>query len=193
MDQGIFQARILEWVAISSSNVYVFLCYVFTWLRQILVRTCGIFDLSRGLRNVVPWSGIKPRPLHWEHVVLATGPPGKSLVCICWPQTLKVSLRKSHLCWSCVIRRQACAQVYGGVLQGKEWEGSEMMQRGHTTQGLLLRWGHWQVSSQGWRHLPGVGRDGSGAMWTWVVGSLRLAALMTRAQAQPHPANGSTS
>ena len=53
IDQGIFQARILEWVAISSSNVYVFLCYVFTWLRQILVMTCGIFDLSRGLQNVV--------------------------------------------------------------------------------------------------------------------------------------------
>ena len=29
--------------------------------------------------DLVPWPGIKPGPLHWEHRVLATGPPGKSL------------------------------------------------------------------------------------------------------------------
>ena len=34
--------------------------------------------LSCSMGDVVPWSGIKPRPLHWEHRVLATGPPGKS-------------------------------------------------------------------------------------------------------------------
>ena len=31
--------------------------------------TCGI---------LVPRPGIEPVPLHWEHGVLATGPPGKS-------------------------------------------------------------------------------------------------------------------
>jgi len=131
--QGIFQARILEWVAISFSSVYVFLCYVFTWLHQILVTTCGIFDLSWGLRNVVPWPGIEPSPLHWEHVVLATGPPGKSPVCICWSQTSKVSLRKSHLSWPCVIRRHACAGLWRSFTRkgvGGVWDDAE---RAHHT------------------------------------------------------------
>ena len=29
--------------------------------------------------DLVPWPGIEPGPLHWQHGVLATGPPGKSL------------------------------------------------------------------------------------------------------------------
>ena len=33
--------------------------------------SCGMWDL-------VPWPGIEPGPLHWEHGVLTTGPPGKS-------------------------------------------------------------------------------------------------------------------
>ena len=32
------------------------------------------------LLQLVPWPGIKPRPLHWEHGVLDTGPQGKSLL-----------------------------------------------------------------------------------------------------------------
>ena len=35
--------------------------------------------LSCSMWDLVPWPGIKPRPLHWEHGVLATGPRGKSL------------------------------------------------------------------------------------------------------------------
>ena len=37
-----------------------------------LVLQCNTWDL-------VPWPGIDPSPLHWEHGVLATGSPGKSL------------------------------------------------------------------------------------------------------------------
>ena len=34
--------------------------------------------LSCGMWDLVPWPGIEPWPLHWEHGVLATRPPGKS-------------------------------------------------------------------------------------------------------------------
>ena len=34
--------------------------------------------LSCGMWALVPQPGIEPRPLHWEHGVLTTGPPGKS-------------------------------------------------------------------------------------------------------------------
>ena len=38
--------------------------------RKLLVVVCGIY---------LPDQGSNPGPLHWEHEVLATGPPGKSL------------------------------------------------------------------------------------------------------------------
>ena len=58
-------------------------------LHWVLVAARGIFGASRifsfgmqtlgcGMWDLVPWPGIKPRPLHWEGGVLATGPPGKS-------------------------------------------------------------------------------------------------------------------
>ena len=34
---------------------------------------------QRGMRDLVPWPGIEPRPLHWERGVLTTGPWGKPL------------------------------------------------------------------------------------------------------------------
>ena len=37
-----------------------------------LIFSCGMWDL-------VPPQGMEPSPLHWEHGVLATGPPEKSL------------------------------------------------------------------------------------------------------------------
>ena len=44
---------------------------LFIELHQVLVTVmaCGILSLDQGLN---------PGPLHWEHEVLATGPPGKS-------------------------------------------------------------------------------------------------------------------
>ena len=42
--------------------------------------SCGMQALSCSMRDLVPWPGIEPPgPLDWEHSVLATGPPGKSL------------------------------------------------------------------------------------------------------------------
>ena len=39
--------------------------------------------LSCSMWDLVPDQGSNPDPLHWEHGVLATGPPGKSLgVCL---------------------------------------------------------------------------------------------------------------
>ena len=41
-----------------------FCIYIYIWLHWALVAACRI---------LVPWVGIKPRPLHWEHKVLNTG------------------------------------------------------------------------------------------------------------------------
>ena len=41
----------------------------FIWLYQVLLVAYGI---------LVPWPGLNPGTLHWEHGVLATGSPGKS-------------------------------------------------------------------------------------------------------------------
>ena len=41
--------------------------------------SCSIWTLSFGMWDPIPWPGIEPRPLHWEHRVLATGPQGKPL------------------------------------------------------------------------------------------------------------------
>ena len=39
---------------------------------------CGMRTLSCSMWNWFPDQGSNPGPLHWEHRVLATGPPGKS-------------------------------------------------------------------------------------------------------------------
>ena len=49
-------------------NIYLF--YLFICLFLALAAACGI---------KFPDQGLNPGPLHWEHRVLATGPPGKSL------------------------------------------------------------------------------------------------------------------
>ena len=54
--------------------------YVKSWIIFLgftFFAACGLF--SGGMWDVVPWPGIEPTPLHWEHGVLAPGPPGKSL------------------------------------------------------------------------------------------------------------------
>ena len=38
-----------------------------------------MWTLSTSMWDPVPWPGIKPGLLHWEHRILATGPPGKFL------------------------------------------------------------------------------------------------------------------
>ena len=63
-----------------SFSFFLFLknIYLFIWQHQVLVAAHGVF--SCGTWDLVPWPGIDPRgPLHWEHGVLTTGPPGQSL------------------------------------------------------------------------------------------------------------------
>ena len=43
-----------------------------------LVVTCEHLVVAC-VQDLVPWQGWCPGPLHWEHGVLPTGPPGKSL------------------------------------------------------------------------------------------------------------------
>ena len=47
----------------------------FTWLRWVLVVACRLLVVACGVSD----QGSHPGPLHWEHGVLATGPPGKFL------------------------------------------------------------------------------------------------------------------
>ena len=59
----------------------------FIWLCSVLVAAHGLFDLchsmwdllSCGMWDVFPEQGLNLGHLHWDHGVLATGPPGKSL------------------------------------------------------------------------------------------------------------------
>ena len=73
-----------RWFPVSTATFFqLFLCI---WLRRVLVMALrmfsgGMWTLSCGTWDLVPWSGMEPRPLHWEWGVLATGPPGKSPPC----------------------------------------------------------------------------------------------------------------
>ena len=69
------QANYATWVFFSLGNIFFSNIYLFR-LSWVLVAAPRIF--SCGLHCPVPWPGIELRPLHWEHRVLATGPPGKS-------------------------------------------------------------------------------------------------------------------
>ena len=78
--------------------------FVFIWLCRVLdvgflvfIAACGIFScgtwtLSCSMWDLVPLPGIEPRSLHWKHGVLATRPPGKSLLVL-----LVQRLRQSEL------------------------------------------------------------------------------------------------
>ena len=61
---------------------FQYLFYLFIWLQQVLAAPWGIFFFfffsSCSMWDLVPWSGIECRPLHWKRGVLATGLPGKS-------------------------------------------------------------------------------------------------------------------
>ena len=58
------------------------------WLYQVLVVACGIFscNIQTLSCSMFPNQGLNPGPLHWEHRVFATGPPGESpaLLGITW-------------------------------------------------------------------------------------------------------------
>ena len=57
---------------------YIFLMfiYLFIWLHRGL--SCYTWDLCCCMWDQFPDQGLSPGPLHWEHGVLAAGPPGKS-------------------------------------------------------------------------------------------------------------------
>ena len=52
---------------------FSFIQYLFIYL--------AVLGLSCGMWNLVPWSRIEPGPRNWKCGVLATGLPGKSLLC----------------------------------------------------------------------------------------------------------------
>ena len=48
--------------------------YIFFFVFLIFI-SLAEFGLSCNTQDLVPWLGIKPRPLHWECTVFTTGPP----------------------------------------------------------------------------------------------------------------------
>ena len=70
--------------------------------------TCGIF----------PNQGWNPCPLHWEHRVLTTEPPGKSPSALLMPSRLMQMLRVQGPHLACVC---ACAQLYPTLQPHRLW------------------------------------------------------------------------
>ena len=63
----------------SPFSILLFFFNLFIWLHRILGAARGIFSVvARGIQ--FPNQGSNLGPLCWEHRVLATGPPGKSLL-----------------------------------------------------------------------------------------------------------------
>ena len=60
---------------------------------------CRIFSFCCGPWDLVPWPGLNPGPLPWEHGVLATGPPGKSLLPPSYSKILLISCYFPDPCW----------------------------------------------------------------------------------------------
>ena len=73
-----FSSSQCHWTVWAGWLISFIFFYLFIWLCWVLVVACEL--LVHSMWNLVPWPGIEPRPLHWEHGVLATGPPGKSPV-----------------------------------------------------------------------------------------------------------------
>ena len=71
------QLRYVLGVQQSDSTVHILLFFFFFFLIFIYLAAPG---LGCGIQDLFPWPGIEPRPLQWEHRVLATGPPGQSPV-----------------------------------------------------------------------------------------------------------------
>ena len=83
-------ARVLVWAGqawflpFAMAYYYSFKIFIFIycphWIlvmaHRIFDLRCGMLTLSCSVWNLVPSPGIKPRPMHWKHGVLATGPQG---------------------------------------------------------------------------------------------------------------------
>ena len=62
---------------LNFKNIYI---YLFIWLCQVLVKSCGIY---------FPDQGLNPGPLHWELGVLDAGLPEKSLPPLNFTKTVR--------------------------------------------------------------------------------------------------------
>ena len=62
--------------------IYIYIKYLFVWLHQVLVAACwDLLVVTHELLAMAcgiyfPHQGLNLSPMHWEHVVLATGTPG---------------------------------------------------------------------------------------------------------------------
>ena len=56
-------------------SFFLMFIYLFIWLHRGL--SCYMWDLCCCMWDQFPDQGLSPGPLHWEHGVLAAGPPGK--------------------------------------------------------------------------------------------------------------------
>ena len=65
--------------------------------------------LCFGMRDLGPWPGIEPGPLHWELGVLATGPPGR----FPWAFFKSALCCHSFLSCPCLPHKRACAAKLG--------------------------------------------------------------------------------
>ena len=84
----LFFLLISEWLCICFFNIYFYLFISLNWVLDvahgILNFLCSMGTLSCRMWDLIPQPGIKPRPLHWQHGVLATEPQLKSLPTFFW-------------------------------------------------------------------------------------------------------------
>ena len=59
-------------------KIFIWLPWVLTAARRILIFTEACMTLSCSMQALVPWPRIEPGPLHWEYRVSAAGPPEES-------------------------------------------------------------------------------------------------------------------
>ena len=61
-------AKVMPGINSPIWKILIFLL-LFIWLHWILAAACGIFSCN--MKDLVPWPGVKPASLHWDHGVLA--------------------------------------------------------------------------------------------------------------------------
>ena len=99
---------VLQTVLLSTDPLCLFFrnVYLLIWLSQVLVAACGIKFLDQGLN---------PGRLHWEHGVLATGPPGKSPSIMFLDLRSGLNPRMKHTSSSIRSRISAPSVIWGTV------------------------------------------------------------------------------
>ena len=86
-------------VGFSPGSVSFFVCrFVFNIYLAVLGLSCSLQTVSYSMWDLVPEQGSDPGPLHWEHGVLTTGPPGKS-PSVPWPDSIQWGLGISQSNW----------------------------------------------------------------------------------------------